>query len=320
MGGKVLTQTIEGRERYDVIIRYPRDLRADPNDLEGILVSIKNGGTIPLSEVASVDFEKGPQVIKSEDGFLTGYVLFDKKEEYAEVTAVELVKKRIETQIKEGNLIVPKGVSYKFAGTYENNVHAEKTLSLIIPLVMMAIFFILYLQFRSMTISFMIFSGVAVAFAGGFMMLWLYGQSWFLDFNFLGNDLRDIFNVKTINMSVAVWVGFISLFGIATDDGVVVATYLKQNFEDINPTSIKDIRAAVLDAGKKRIRPCLMTTATTLLALLPILTAKGHGKDILIPMAIPSFGGMLVALVTLLIVPVLFSAWKESKLNKTKLL
>tara|TARA_R110002051_G_scaffold325766_1_gene430991 strand:+ start:31460 stop:35074 length:3615 start_codon:yes stop_codon:yes gene_type:complete len=320
MGGKVLTQTIEGRERYDVIIRYPRDLRADPNDLEGILVSLKNGGTIPLSEVASVEFEKGPQVIKSEDGFLTGYVLFDKKEEYAEVTAVELVKKRIETQIKEGNLIVPKGASYKFAGTYENNVHAEKTLSLIIPLVMMAIFFILYLQFRSMTISFMIFSGVAVAFAGGFMMLWLYGQSWFLDFNFLGNDLRDIFNVKTINMSVAVWVGFIALFGIATDDGVVVATYLKQNFEDINPTSIKDIRAAVLDAGKKRIRPCLMTTATTLLALLPILTAKGHGKDILIPMAIPSFGGMLVALVTLLIVPVLFSAWKESKLNKTKLL
>ncbi|APQ16671.1 efflux RND transporter permease subunit [Maribacter hydrothermalis] len=320
MGGKVLTQTIEGRERYDVIIRYPRDLRADPNDLEGILVSLKNGGTIPLSEVASVDFEKGPQVIKSEDGFLTGYVLFDKKEEYAEVTAVELVKKRIETQIKEGNLIVPKGVSYKFAGTYENNVHAEKTLSFVIPLVMIAILFILYLQFRSMTISFMIFSGVAVAFAGGFMMLWLYGQSWFLDFNFLGNDLRDIFNVKTINISVAVWVGFIALFGIATDDGVVVATYLKQNFEDNNPTSINEVRAAVLDAGKKRIRPCLMTTATTLLALLPILTAKGHGKDILIPMAIPSFGGMLVALVTLLIVPVLFSAWKESKLNKTKLL
>lgn len=320
MGGKVLTQTIEGRERYDVTIRYPRDLRADPNDLEGIVVSLKDGGVIPLSEVAEVDFEKGPQIIKSEDGFLTGYVLFDKTEGYAEVTAVEKVKDRIEAKIEKGELIVPKGVSYRFAGTYENNVHAEKTLSLVIPLVLIAILLILYMQFRSLAISFMIFSGVAVAFAGGFMMLWLYGQSWFLDFNFLGNDLRRVFNVKTINMSVAVWVGFIALFGIATDDGVVIATYLKQNFEDIKPTSVDEIRSAILEAGKKRIRPCLMTTATTLLALLPVLTAKGHGKDILIPMAIPSFGGMLVALVTLLIVPVLFSAWKESKLNKTKLL
>ena len=320
MGGKILTQTIEGRERYDVTIRYPRDLRADPNDLESIVISLKNGGVIPLSEVAEVVFEKGPQIIKSEDGFLTGYVLFDKKGGYAEVTTFEDVKDRIHAKIAEGELKVPKGVSYRFAGTYENNVHAEKTLSFVIPLALMAILLILYIQFRSLTISFMIFSGVAVAFAGGFMMLWLYGQSWFLNFDFLGNDLRQVFNVKTINMSVAVWVGFIALFGIATDDGVVMATYLKQNFEEIKPTSVNEIRSAVLEAGKKRIRPCLMTTATTLLALLPVLTAKGHGKDILIPMAIPSFGGMLVALVTLLIVPVLFSAWKESKLNKTKLL
>ncbi|MDP5062242.1 MAG: efflux RND transporter permease subunit [Maribacter sp.] len=316
IGGKVLTQTIEGRERFDVTIRYPRELRSNPKDLQNIIVSLPDGSSVPFSELANIKFEKGPQMIKSEDGFLTGYVLFDKIEGLAEVTVVEEVKRIVEEKIVKGELIVPDGVRYRFAGTYENNVHAEKTLSLIIPLVLLAILFILYLQFRSLAVSLMIFSGVAVAFAGGFMLLWLYGQSWFLNFSFLGNDLRSVFNVRIINMSVAVWVGFIALFGIATDDGVVIATYLKQSFAEKKPASVEEIRAAVLNAGKKRIRPCLMTTATTLLALLPVLTAKGHGKDIMIPMAIPAFGGMLVALVTLLIVPVLYSFWQELKLEK----
>ena len=316
IGGKVLTQTIEGRERFDVTIRYPRELRSAPKDLQNIIVSLPDGSSIPLSEVAQINFEKGPQIIKSEDGFLTGYVLFDKKEGLANVTVVENVKKIIEDKITDGELILPDGVRIRFAGTYENNLHAEKTLAVIVPLVLLAILFILYLQFRSLTVSLMIFSGVAVAFAGGFMMLWLYGQDWFLNFSFLGNSLRNVFNVKTVNMSVAVWVGFIALFGIATDDGVVIATYLKQSFKKVKPNTIEEVRKAVLEAGKKRIRPCLMTTATTLLALIPVLTAKGHGKDILIPMAIPGFGGMLVALVTLLIVPVLYSFWQELKLKR----
>ncbi|SNR81171.1 Cu(I)/Ag(I) efflux system membrane protein CusA/SilA [Maribacter sedimenticola] len=319
MGGKVLTQTIEGRERFDVTLRYPRDYRDEPEDIGNILVALPSGGSIPLYQVADVQFEKGPQVIKSENGFLMAYVLFDKKEGFAEISAVEQAKEQIEFKINNGEIIVPKGVNYKFSGTYENNVHAEKTLSLIIPLVLLAILLLLYVQFRSLTISFMIFSGIAVAFAGGFILLWFYGQDWFLNLNFLGHDLREIFNVKTINMSVAVWVGFIALFGIATDDGVVIATYLKQNFEANKPGTVNDIRNAVLEAGKKRIRPCLMTTATTLLALLPIITAKGHGKDILIPMAIPSFGGMLVALVTLLIVPVLYCLWQEQKLKNSEI-
>ena len=318
IGGKVLTQTIEGRERYDVTLRYPRGLRGDPRDVERIIVTLSNGSTIPFSEVADVDFEKGPQVIKSENGFLTGNVLFDKKQGFAEVSTVEEVKDMLTEKIANGKLVVPEGISYTFAGTYENNVHAEKTLSIIIPLVLLAILGILYLQFRSFTVSLMIFSGIAVAFAGGFMMLWCYGQDWFLNFNMFGADMRKVFNVQTVHMSVAVWIGFIALFGIATDDGVVIATYLKQNFEKLRPNSVTQIRAAVLEAGKKRIRPCLMTTATTLLALLPILTASGQGKDIMIPMAIPSFGGMLVALITLLIVPVLYSSWQESKLKNRK--
>jgi Cu(I)/Ag(I) efflux system membrane protein CusA/SilA len=122
--------------------------------------------------------------------------------------------------------------------------------------------------------------------------------------------------MHTINLSVAVWVGFIALFGIATDDGVVMATYLKQTFAKNEPTTKADIRKSVVEAGEKRIRPCLMTTATTILALLPILTSTGRGSDIMIPMAIPSFGGMLIALITLFVVPVLFSMKKEFQLKQ----
>jgi Cu(I)/Ag(I) efflux system membrane protein CusA/SilA len=142
-------------------------------------------------------------------------------------------------------------------------------------------------------------------------MIWLYGQDWFLNVDLFGIQLREIFQIKTINLSVAVWVGFIALFGIATDDGVVMATYLTQIFEKDKPSTKSEIRKSVIEAGQKRIRPCLMTTATTILALLPVLTSTGRGSDIMIPMAIPSFGGMLVALITLFVVPVLYSWSKE---------
>lgn len=155
----------------------------------------------------------------------------------------------------------------------------------------------------------MVFTGIAVAFAGGFIMIWLYGQDWFLNFNFFGENMRDLFQMHPINLSVAVWVGFIALFGIATDDGVVMATYLTQTFEKNTPENRSEIRTSIVEAGEKRIRPCLMTTATTILALLPILTSTGRGSDIMIPMAIPSFGGMLIALITLFVVPVLYS-WR----------
>ena len=161
----------------------------------------------------------------------------------------------------------------------------------------------------------MVFSGIAVAFAGGFIMIWLYGQSWFLNVDVFDSNLRELFQMHTINLSVAVWVGFIALFGIATDDGVVMATYLKQTFSKNTPITIEAIRASVIEAGSKRIRPCLMTTATTILALLPVLTSTGRGSDIMIPMAIPSFGGMLVALITLFVVPVLFSMKEEFSLK-----
>ncbi|MFD0963820.1 efflux RND transporter permease subunit [Pseudofulvibacter geojedonensis] len=316
VGGMEITQTVEGRERYGVRVRYPRELRANPTDLENIYVPVAKGSFIPLSELATIKYEQGAHVIKSEDTFLIGYVLFDKLNDYAEVSVVENAQDLIQSKIDSGELVVPRGINYQFTGTYENQLRAEKTLSVVVPLALMIIFLILYFQFRSVATSLMVFTGIAVAFAGGFLMIWLYGQDWFLNINFFGENLRDLFQMHPINLSVAVWVGFIALFGIATDDGVVMATYLTQTFDRNAPKTKQEVRASVVEAGTKRIRPCLMTTATTILALLPVLTSSGRGSDIMIPMAIPSFGGMLIALITLFVVPVLYSWKQELKLKK----
>lgn len=319
VGGVPLTQTIEGRERYNIRLRYPRALRINPDDLNSITIDLPNGSTIPISEVAQINYERGPGQIKSEDGFLVGYVIFDKEEGYAEGSLAQKVEKELNRMIVNGTLKIPSGISYKLTGSYENQLRAEKTLSIIIPLVLLIISVILYMQFRSIATALFIFSGIAVAFSGGFILIWLYGQSWFLNIDLFGVSLREVFNIQSINLSVAVWVGFIALFGIATDDGVVMATYLKQNFEKQKPESITEIRKAVTEAGLKRIKPCLMTTATTLIALLPVMSSHGRGSDIMIPMAIPSFGGMLVALITLFVVPVLYSWNQELKLKKASL-
>ncbi len=320
VGGMPMTTTVEGRERYPVRIRYPRAQRSDPSDLNQILINLPDGNELPLGELATISYEQGPQSIKSEDGFLVGYVLFDKLDGYDEIGVVETAQKGLSGMIDRGEIIVPPGVSYSFAGNYENQVRANKRLALVIPLALALIFVVLYLQFKSIPTAFMVFTGVFVAFAGGFIMLWLYKQQGFLNFSIGGENLRDLFQMKTYNLSVAVWVGFLALFGIATDDGVLVGTYLKQSFERNNPTNKKEIVNAVVEAGKKRVRPAMMTTATTLLALLPVLSSAGRGADIMIPMAIPSFGGMALQIITMFTVPILYAMWKETGLRfNTKL-
>lgn len=318
VGGIPLTQTVEGRERYSIRVRYPRELRSTPSDLEQIYVPVNKGKPVPLSELTTIRYEQGAQTIKSEDTFLIGYVLFDKLNDFAEVSVVENAQKAIQEKIESGELVVPKGVNFQFTGTYENQLRAEKTLSVVVPLALLIIFVILYFQFRSATTSFMVFTAIIVAFAGGFIMMWLYGQSWFLNFSVFGQNIRELFQMHPINLSVAVWVGFIALFGIATDDGVVMATYLNQTFNKNKPVTKADIRKSVVEAGEKRIRPCLMTTATTVLALLPVLTSTGKGSDIMIPMAIPAFGGMIIDITSYFLLPVLYSLREEFLLKRKK--
>ncbi len=316
IGGRRITMTVEGRERYPVRIRYMRELRDTIEELGTILVPSPAGAQIPLQQLAEITYVRGPQVIKSEDTFLVGYVLFDKREGYAEVETVEQADRFVKQKIAAGELEVPAGVSYRFAGSYENQVRAQKRLALVLPLALFIIFMILYVQFRSSVTTMMVFSGIIVAWAGGFVMIWLYGQGWFLDFFISGVHMRELFQIGTINLSVAVWVGFLALFGIASDNGVVVATYLDQTFAEQRPESGEEIRNATVTAAMRRVRPCLMTTATTILALLPVLTSRGRGSDIMVPMAIPSFGGMVFTVITILVVPVLYCAVEEIKLPR----
>lgn len=316
IGGMKVTTTVEGRERYPVRIRYQRELRDSIEELQEVLLPAKDGAQVPLSQVATLRFTRGPEMIKSEDTFLTGYVLFDKKPGFAEVDVVHAAQNYLQSKLESGEFILPPGMNYKFAGSYENQVHSEKTLSIVLPASLFLIFLILYFQFRQVSLTLLVFSGIAVAFSGGFILIWLYSQEWFMRLPLFGDYFRQLFNMQTYNLSVAVWVGFLALFGIASDDGVVMATYLTQSFKEHQPKTVQEIREATLAAGVRRVRPCLMTTATTILALLPILTSRGRGSDVMIPMALPSVGGMMIELMTLLIVPVGYAWFKERELMK----
>lgn len=315
IGGRQITTTVESRERYPVRVRYVRELRDSMETLNRILVPTPAGAQIPLEQLAELRYVRGPQVIKSEDTFMVGYVLFDMKEGNAEVDVVEDCDAYLEEKIASGELVLPPGVSYSFAGSYENQVRSQKTLMVVLPLAMFMIFLNLYFQFRSVPTTSIVFSGVIVAWAGGFIMIWLYSQPWFMDFALFETNMRTLFQVQSINLSVAVWVGFLALYGIADDDGVVMTSYLEQSFEKRLITTPEEAREATVAGGLRRIRPCLMTTATTILSLIPVLTSTGRGADIMVPMAIPSVGGMSIALLSMFIVPVLYCSMQEWKLH-----
>lgn len=319
IGGMKLSTTVEGRERFPVRARYAREYRDNPEDLKKVLIPTPVGAQIPLGELAQIKYVRGPQMIKSEDTFLVGYVIFDKKEKFAEVDVVENAQAYLNQRLNSGEFVLPAGVNYKFTGNYENQIRATKRLMFVVPISLIIIFLILYFQFGSVVTSSMVFSGIFVAFSGGFIMIWLYGQSWFMNFSLAGINIRDLFQMGTINISVAVWVGFIALFGIATDDGVIMGTYLKQVFAKNKPKTVQEVRDSVLDAGNKRVRPAMMTAATTIIALIPVLTSTGKGADIMVPMAIPSFGGMILQVMTMFVVPVLYSMWQERKVSKYKM-
>ena len=316
IGGEPLTTTVEGRERYPVRLRYPRELRENTEELGKLIIPTATGAQIPLSEVADINYTKGAQMIQSENTFLIGYVIFDKIDGAAEVGVVKEAQKVLKDKIDSGEISLPNGVSYTFAGNYEQQAHAAKRLLIVIPISLIVILLILFFQFKSLTASLIHFSGVFVAFAGGFILLWLYGEPWFMDFSIAGSNLREMFQIHPINLSIAVWVGFIALFGIATDDGVLMGTYIHDTFIERDPQTKEDIREAVVFAGLKRVRPAVMTTATTLIALLPVLTSTGKGSDIMIPMSIPTFGGMVIQMMTMFVVPVMQCMWREAVIRK----
>jgi Cu(I)/Ag(I) efflux system membrane protein CusA/SilA len=333
---------------FPIRVRRRDEFTGKADELRSLEVQTASGNQIPVSDLLELGYprepwyKRGPMVIKSEDTQLVGYVLFDMKPGCAEVDAVEAAQSYLagkeedfrkaysdavaEARSESRELtdeevaslpgLNRRGCTYVFAGNYENQIRSQRTLMVVLPLALFVIFMILFFQFRAASTTLMVFSGILVAWSGGFIMLWLYGQDWFLNFSLFGTSMRDLFQVHPINLSVAVWVGFLALFGIATDDGVVMATYLEQSFRKNPAASVEGIREATLAAGLRRVRPCLMTTATTVLALVPVLTSTGRGSDVMVPMAIPSFGGMAIEALTMLVVPVLYAGLRELRLKR----
>ncbi len=297
IGGMNLMESVEGRERYPIRVRYLREFREDIPELGKILVPTSSGAQIPLAQVVTIESVLGPQEIKGERGLLVGYVTMNTRDR-DEVSVVEDAERLLQSALADGRLRLPAGYYWEWSGQFENQVRATKRMQVLVPICLATMFVMLYLGFRRWWIAPIIFFGVLVSASGGFIMLALW----------------------EVNLSVAVWVGFLVLFGVVDDDGVVMATYLEDVFKDRTFGSIQEVREAVIDAGLKRIRPALMTTATTVFGLMPIFWATGRGADVMKPMAIPSMGGMAVSLITLFIVPCLFSAVEEWKWKRARAL
>lgn len=293
LGGSNVTRTVEGRERYPIRVRYERNLREQIDELNRLPVVTQSGEIIPLSLLAEMKTTWGPGVINSEDARLVAYVSFSPSGQAGALETVGTVENSLRTAQQEGSLDLPAGYALQAVGSFQNQIEANQRLMWVVPLVIFTNLFIIYLQFRNLSIALTVFAGIPVAFAGGMIFL-----GW-----------------NQIEINTAVWVGFIALFGIAVDDGVVMATYLDQVFTRKRLNTSEDIRNAAVQAGLKRIRPCLMTTFTTIIALMPVIFSTGRGSDVAKAMAWPVVGGMTVELITLFVVPVLFVAYKEFKMN-----
>jgi copper/silver efflux system protein len=290
VGGMTIGQFYEGRERYPIRLRYKQDLRNRIDELKRVLLPTPVGHHIPIAQVADVRIVTGPAAIQSEKGMLRSLVLLNIRDRDL-IGFVEEAKKTIEENVE-----LPKGYSLEWAGQYENQTRANKRLAILIPIALLINLFIIFLGIKNFRNSAIIFSAVPIAFAGGLILLWVGG----------------------FNTSVAVWVGFIALFGIAVDDGVVMMTYLQKAIAKTKPENWIDLKSCILEAGSRRIRPLVMTTTTTVFALLPIMWSTGTGSEVMKPMAIPTLGGMLVELITLFIVPVTFSFYEHRKMNSGK--
>ena len=294
LGGVDVTTTVEGRERYPIQIRYERSIRERVDDLTQIAVVTHSGEVVPLSRLADVHSTWGPGAINSEDARLVAHVSFSPSGSAGDLETVNSVMESLRTARADGELIFPDGnFELQAVGSFQNQLEANQRLLWIVPTVILINLFLHYLHFRNLPISLVVFSGIPVAAAGGMIAVAIMG----------------------VDMNTAMWVGFIALFGLAADDGIVMATYMRDKLLKTEIRSVTDIREAIYEAGLKRIRPCIMTTVTTLVALVPVLTSTGRGADVARAMALPVFGGMLIEPFTTFIVPTLYCGYLEFKLR-----
>jgi Cu(I)/Ag(I) efflux system membrane protein CusA/SilA len=294
LGGVDVTTTVEGRERYPIQIRYERSVRERLDELQKVSVVTHGGDVVPLERLAHVTTTWGPGAINSEDARLVAHVAFSPSGATGDLETVESVMDSLRTARENGDLTFPAGnFEVQAVGAFQNQIEANQRLMWIVPSVLLINLMLIYFCFRNLPIALVVFSGIPVAFAGGMIAVAVMG----------------------VGMNTAVWVGFIALFGIAVDDGVVMATYIRQTLKRRTIRNVEDLRSAIYDAGLRRIRPCVMTTLTTIFALLPVLTSSGRGADVARAMALPVFGGMLIEPFTTFIVPAVYCGYMEFKMR-----
>ncbi len=293
IGGENVAENVEGRQRYPINVRYSRDFRDNIEELKHVVLSTPTGAQIPISEVAKVYFSRGPAMIRDEDGILTGYVYLDlaTKDYGGFVTKAD--------RLLREKLKLPPGYTYKWSGEYEFELRAKSRLKIIVPIVFFVIFLFLYMVFHSATEAAVLIFPTFYAMTGGLIL-----QYW-LGYNF----------------SVAVWVGYIALFGIAVETGVVMVVYLHESLDKRLAAGIplkhEDIEAAVIEGAVQRLRPKLMTVTAVLASLMPILWESGIGSDVMKPIAAPIVGGMVTSTIhVLILVPVFFAFMKERALRR----
>jgi len=293
IGGENVAENIEGRQRYPINVRYNRDFRDDVEQLRRVLVATPTGAQIPISELAKVYFSRGPAMIRDEDGLLTGYVYLDlATKDYGGFVAKA-------NRLLLGNLRLPPGYSYKWSGEYEFEVRAKERLKIIVPVVFFVIFLLLYMVFHSVMEAAVLIFPTFYAMTGGLILQWWLGY----------------------NFSVAVWVGYIALFGIAVETGVVMVVYLHESLDKRLASGVplkhEDIEAATIEGAVQRLRPKLMTVTAVLASLVPILWEAGIGSDVTKPIAAPIVGGMITSSIhVLILVPVFFALMKERALRR----
>lgn len=295
IGGANIAENVEGRERFPIAVRYQRGFRSDPVTISQTLIPTPTGAQVPLSQVARVSFSRGPAMIRDEDGALTGYVYLNlKNNDYGDFVnqAQKLLREK---------LVLPTGYTWHWAGEYEFELRAKERLTIILPIVFFVIFLLLYLVFKSAIEAAVLIFPTLYAMSGGLLLQWILGY----------------------NFSVAVWVGYIALFGIAVETGVVMVVYLHEAFQNRvsagAPMTEQELERAVVDGAVQRLRPKLMTVTAVILSLAPILWETGIGSDVMKPIAAPIVGGMITSTVhVLILVPVFFLLIKRRQLRKAQ--
>jgi Cu(I)/Ag(I) efflux system membrane protein CusA/SilA len=297
IGGRNVTRTIEGRERYPVNVRYSRDFREDIPGLERVLVKTALGSHVPLGQLAEITLTTGPAMIRDEDGQLAGYVYVD--------TATRDIGGFVNRarQAIDRSVALPPGYTLLWTGQYEFQVRARERLQVLLPIVFFLIFMLLYLTFHSVSEAMIVMLSVVYAMTGGIVLQWLLGY----------------------NFSVAVWVGYIALYGVAVQTGVVMVVYLHEALDTRlrrgGDLTQQDIWDATVAGSVLRLRPKLMTVSVVMAGLLPIMWSTGVGSDIMRPIAAPIIGGMVTSTIHVLIItPVIFyimkvRAWRKGRLR-----